>query len=86
MKFPINYCVNIKEMCPEKFNLLLTKMKQDGYHWPSNCKDIWSDWVFVGVNSHSDIMLFNNYLHYQDYPEDPFWNVLNDKWVEEYLK
>lgn len=82
----MQHCVDIRGMPPQKFNLLLTKMRQDGYNFPSNCQDVWTEWRWVGVNTHGDIVLHNNHIHYQDFEEDPFWNVLNDKWLEEYLK
>jgi hypothetical protein len=88
MKFPINHCVPTEYLTKEKYDWILTRLISDGYHWPSNfSKSLFFDlWKYIGCNSQGDIQLYDEPVHYLPVGVEEYNNVLNEMWLEEYLK
>jgi hypothetical protein len=70
------------------YDLLLTKLITEGYHWPSNFdKSCFFDlWEYVGVNTYGDIHLFSEAKSFLGVGEEPQNNVLSEYWLREYLR
>jgi len=87
MKFPRSHCIPTKYLTKEKYDWFLCKLISDGYHLPSGSdKSLMFDmWKYLGVNHYGDVLLYDNPVHYISLNDEVFNNVLNDKWLEEYL-
>jgi len=87
MKFPIGYCVPTKHLTKTMYDLLLTKLITEGYHWPSQTdKSCYFDlWAYLGCTPYGDIMLYDNNFHFLRVGEDEHNNVLSKDWLLEYL-
>jgi hypothetical protein len=88
MKFPAGYCVPTKYLTKEKYDWLLCKLVSEGYTYPSKLYlgQSFDMWRFIGVGSHGTIHLFDRNAHYIDLDDEPFYNVLSETFIEEYLK
>lgn len=87
MKFPISYCIPTYYLRKPQYDLLITKLVSDGYHYPSQTDkcgyfDLWEN---IGVNTHGDILLLDNPEHYIPIHEEKWNNILTKEWLEEYL-
>lgn len=87
MKFPASHCIPTRYLTKPMYDLLLTKLITDGYHWPSNFdKSLFFDlWSYIGVNEHLDILVMDNPDHYIALHEERWDNVLSEHWLRGYL-
>jgi hypothetical protein len=88
MKFPQQYCIPTKHLTKPMYDLLLTKLISEGYHYPSQTdKSVFFDlWGYVGCNPHGDILLLDNPEHYIAIDSEKWDNVLTKEWLMRYLK
>jgi hypothetical protein len=70
------------------YDLLLTKLITEGYHWPSNFdKSCFFDlWEFLGVNQYGDVHLFSEAKDFLEVNTEVWDNVLSEEWLMRYLK
>lgn len=88
MKFPCSHCIQTKHLTKPMYDLLLTKLISEGYHWPSQVdKSCFFDlWENIGCNQWGDICLYDNPEHYIAIDSEKWDNVLSEEWLVRYLK
>lgn len=88
MNFPPQSCVPTKHLTKPMYDLLLTKLISEGYHWPSQSdKSVFFDlWEYLGTNCHGDIHLFSEAKDFIAVGDEVWDNVLNEEWLMRYLK
>lgn len=87
MNFPINHCIQTKHLTKESYSWLITKLVTEGYSYDSKLEmhNLFDMWKFIGTNGNKDILTYDNNLHYIDIDEEPFFNILSEEFVKEYL-
>lgn len=88
MKFPISYCIPTSILTQEMYCELICKLVTDGYiNNVSNIQSITlaQMWDFLGVNRFGDIFLYDQPTCYTGIDE-VFDNILDEQWLEGYLK
>lgn len=88
MKFPPQYCVPTKHLTKESYSWLITKLVTEGYSYDAKLEmhNLFDMWAYCGVNQHGQIHLYSNNLDYIDIDEEPFFNILSEEFIREYLK
>lgn len=89
MKFPTEYCVRTEHLTFDSYCLLITKLVTERYKlgYQSDRSRMFDLWVFAGVNSYGDIMLYTENKDYiaVDNPTQIEQNILSGEWLNNYL-
>lgn len=89
MKFPIQHCLHTSLLTQEMYSELICKMVTEGYvNTISNLQivSLVKMWGLIGVNQQGDILLYDNNTFYLEVDSPNRNNILNEEWLERYLK
>ncbi len=89
MKFPQQHCIQTKHLTKPMYDLLLTKLLSEGYHWLSQVDKshhVHKAWLYIGVNQYGTILSYDNTEHYIAIDSEKWDNVLSEEWLMRYLK